>query len=165
MGCEQGKRWLDEYLAENVTAEQKQQCEEHLETCRACRQEVADYRRTVDFLASVALPSMSDTFWQRQRMSIVRAIRPQPVWKAPALSLVLFASVLAGYLYAGLDWLVISAGDYLGLTGANVQNLAPHSFDAYDTVILLYIGLFSLALMVFLSDSDEQRPMSQRRNM
>ena len=164
MSCEKCDKYVDGYLQNTLSEAERDEYENHLKGCDFCQDEVAAFRRTEKFLDSVALPSMSDTFWRKQRMSVAKAIRPEPVWQAPALSLVAFAAVLAGYLYAGLDWLVISAGDFLGLTSANGQAMPSYSFDAYDTVILLYLGLFSLALMVFLSDSDQERRVSHRRN-
>ena len=164
MSCEHCDKYIDGYLQDTLPANERQEYEKHLKSCSFCKGEIAAFKRTEDFLASVALPSMSDTFWRKQRMSIAKSIRPEPVWQAPALSLVVFAALLAGYLYAGLDWLVISAGDFLGLTSADGSALQSYSFDAYDTVILLYLGLFSLALMVFLSDSDQKRRVTHRRN-
>jgi len=164
MPCPECERWLDGYLQDTLTAEERAAFEAHCAACPSCEDEVQAYRRTERFLASVALPSMADTFWRRQRMAIAKAIRPQAVWQAPALSLLLFSFVIVGYLYAGLDWLVITAGDFLGLAGANTGNLAAQSFDSYDTVILLYVGLFALAMMVFVSDSEGGRRVSHRRH-
>ena len=163
MKCQDCGHLLDEYLQGKLEREEELPVEEHLKHCRSCSEEVEAYERCSAFLSTVSLPSMPEEFWKNQRMAIAKALQPKPIWQAPSMSLLVFSCILISYLYLGLDWVIITLGDYIGFSGAHAQDTAPLSFDSFDTVILLYLGIFSLAVMVFLSDSDERGRLSQRR--
>ncbi len=144
MSCSEYERSFDGYLEETLSEADLGTYEAHLTSCKECADALASYRETERFLSSVALPSMPDELWRRQRAVIAKSISLAPLWTAPSYSLGILAAILGCYIFAGFDWLFISFGDFLGLSSSAVPGGASLSFDGFDTVILLYLGLFTL---------------------
>jgi anti-sigma factor RsiW len=73
---------LEEYLARTASAEVRQRLEAHLESCAACRTEVAEMRQIADMFAVLkagqeiaAAPGFSARVW-----NTIEAQRPAPFW-------------------------------------------------------------------------------------
>ncbi len=62
---------------------QERRLEQHLRTCRACRDELTALREVPSLLRAAASPEPGEDFWRRQRAAIGDAIRQAPAPQQP----------------------------------------------------------------------------------
>jgi hypothetical protein len=81
MRCHRVHRLLPDYIGDELSLEKREQVEQHLKECPACRAELAALQGVWDGLAGQALPQKGEEFWQgltARVMSAVRRKRPLP---------------------------------------------------------------------------------------
>lgn len=118
MRCLKAQGLLLDYIGDELSRKKREQVEQHLEQCSACKAELAALRGLWDDLALQTLPQRGEEFWQGFTARVMKDVRrkgPMPLeHKTPLLFpgwrvLLPAAAAAAGIIMA----VIISKGDLL----------------------------------------------------
>jgi hypothetical protein len=118
MRCHRVHRLLPDYIGDELSFTKREQVEEHLQECPACRAELAALQGVWEGLAGQALPQKGEEFWQgftARVMSAVRRKRPLPAERKtpllfPGWQVLLPAAAAAAAIIMAV---IVSKGDLL----------------------------------------------------
>jgi hypothetical protein len=89
MRCHRVHRLLPDYIGDELSSRKREQVEQHLKECSACKAELAALQGVWDDLALQTLPQKGEDFWQGFTARVMREVRrkrPMPAeQKTPLL--------------------------------------------------------------------------------
>lgn len=152
MDCQKLDETLYELVSGSVDGAVKSACDAHAAGCARCSTEIAHYRETVRLMASVKMPEMPESFWDRQRarvMEVVHRVVAMRPWNAPPLSLAALLLLVGIYGLAGVD----------GLTGMSRDVAIPDRPGStfHLTLIPVYGFMLFLAMYSFREKASSKR--------
>lgn len=66
MNCERFKRYIVDFLADEITVRGKEELEKHLKTCASCRKDFDECKAVIASSREIQQPVFSDMFWEKK---------------------------------------------------------------------------------------------------